>query len=177
MKNCGNKSLTKRVKEIESSLSKYQLWGNMIPRGTWYNNLRKVLPKKEWDRVRKLVYKRQNYRCAICNSHERLHCHEHWSYSYEQGIQKLNQLVGLCELCHMNQHLGFCQVDLIPKGKLSWEELANHWAKINEKPSEEFYSHEDLAFKLWRLRSKLTWKVVDIDGKKINSDYRKMDNF
>ncbi len=171
------KTVIDRVKKIETALDKYRLWGNMIPRGIWDNNLRKVLPKAEWDRIRKIVYKRQNFRCMICDSPEKLHCHEHWSYDYKSGSQQLKQLIGLCELCHMNQHLGFCQASLIPKGKLSWEKLADHWAKVNEKTSEEFYSHKDSAFELWRLRSKLKWKVVDLDGEEITSNYQKMKNF
>lgn len=38
----------------------------MIPQTSWGKNLRSVLTKENWDKVRKQVYASAGYRCRIC---------------------------------------------------------------------------------------------------------------
>ena len=37
----------------------------MIPKGSWFTNLRKVLPIFEWERIRKIVYEKGIQRLEI----------------------------------------------------------------------------------------------------------------
>ena len=37
---------------------KYKLTFQLVPSGCWYANLRSVLPKAEWDRLRRATYAR-----------------------------------------------------------------------------------------------------------------------
>lgn len=153
-----------RAKQIERKLSEYNLWANMIPRNSWYANLRNILPKSEWDTIRKMVYKHYNYRCSICGSKGSLHAHEWWKYDYDREEQTLKDIVALCYLCHMSQHLGYVQVQLIPSGELTMEEMEQHWMDVNKKSKKEFEEHKYLAFELWEIRSLISWKVYDQNG-------------
>jgi hypothetical protein len=157
-------NLIDRAIEIERLLGKYNLWANMIPRNSWYANLRNILPKNEWDTIRKLVYKHFNYQCSICKRKGQLHAHESWIYDYKKSRQTLQDILALCYLCHMSQHLGYVQVKLIPTGELTMEEIEQHWMEINNKSKEEFKHHKYLAFELWEIRSLISWKVYDQNG-------------
>ena len=37
----------------------------LVPSTSHYTNVRTILPKKEWDRLRKESYKKANYKCEI----------------------------------------------------------------------------------------------------------------
>ncbi|KKK40739.1 hypothetical protein LCGC14_0590500 [marine sediment metagenome] len=55
------KNLINKCVSIEENLSKLKLWANLVPKNSFFNNLRRLFPKEEWDIIRKLVYKRDNY--------------------------------------------------------------------------------------------------------------------
>ena len=55
-----------KAKELEAILGKYVLWSNMIPKTSWYTNLRNILPKEEWIAIRKMVNKHYKNQCSIC---------------------------------------------------------------------------------------------------------------
>ena len=149
---------------IEKELRKYKLWANLIPKTTWENNLRKVLPREEWDTLRRTVYERANYCCQICNASDvQLHAHEEWSYDYENAYQHLNDVIALCKWCHHCQHLGFANI-LIRNGKLDPTRLVAHWCQVNNLPEEKFHKHSILASRLWALRNQFPWILVDQTG-------------
>ena len=39
----------------------------MIPKGTWFNNVRTSIGRSSWDKLRKQIYDRVEYKCACCN--------------------------------------------------------------------------------------------------------------
>lgn len=182
-----SESLIDRVNELEQYFKQYKLWANLIPATSFYSNLRKVLSQDEWDRVRKIVYKRQNYECKTCGTYfqekykdkrgKELHCHEYWTFDFNKRRQTLVELVSLCFMCHMSNHLGFCKVSLIPKGELTWNELAIHWSEVNQSTKAEFEKHSKLAFELWKIRSKIDWEILDKEGYPINEEYTKLKVF
>ena len=90
----------------------------LVPETSWYNNLRKALPRSEWDKIRKEVYEKANNKCEICQQDGRLNCHEKWSYDDEKNIQKLQGFQALCDKCHNIKHIGFVNVQ-ISSGKWS----------------------------------------------------------
>ena len=154
-----------RAKELEKELSNYRLWANMIPKTSWYTNLRTILPEDEWVKIRKLVYNHFNYRCAICKSKGQLHAHESWIYDYENSKQLLKDILALCYLCHMTQHLGFVQVKLITAGELTMEQIEDHWLSVNDNTTHsDFGKMVKNAFELWDLRSLTSWDVYDQNG-------------
>jgi len=126
------------------------------------------MERKEWDIVRKTAYAHYNYECAICGKSEvTLSGHEDWVYDYKNSIQQLNNILALCNLCHMCNHLGFAGIQA-RKGRLDYSELIDHWCKINSATKADFAEHKEIAFRLWALRSKFEWNVIDASGREIS---------
>lgn len=53
--------------------------------------------------VRKAIYKRDNYRCALCDSPKYIQIHHYIARGRGGGNSKHN-LITLCQDCHMNVH-------------------------------------------------------------------------
>lgn len=136
----------------------YRLTIEMVPQTSWYDNLRKRLPKADWDRLRKKVYAQYNYRCAICQTEGRLHCHELWLYDDEQHIQRLVGFVALCPLCHFVKHLGFA-TSMAEEGRLDFERVVRHFMRVNRCSRSDFEARRDEAFQQWHTRSQSPWQV------------------
>ena len=99
----------------------------LVPDGCWFSNLRNNLPKKVWDVVRKDAYQRANGKCMICNRKvSRLEAHERWSYDEENGIQKLEDVIAVCNSCHSVIHIGRTQL----VGDI--DRAIAHFCKVNE---------------------------------------------
>ncbi len=112
---------------LEQELSEYKLWGNLIPKGSFYANLRKALTRGLWNSLRNLVYKKDSFRCFICGISEvPLEAHEHWKYDYKKSIKKLHAVNALCRMCHLNNPLGLASI-LVREGKLDQQKIVEHW--------------------------------------------------
>ncbi len=141
--------------------SKLKLYVELVPETCWYENLRKVLPRNEWDIIRKDAYLRAGYKCEICGSTGKLNCHEIWNYNDIKNIQSLKGFQALCDNCHNIKHMGFVNIQ-ISKG--IWPEsvfvnLTEHFMRVNNVVLEDFKRHLNEAFDIWRNRSKKEWKT------------------
>lgn len=134
----------------------------LVPRTSWMNNVRAVLTAKQWNALRGMVADRAYNVCQICGGEGPAHpveCHEIWEYNERTAIQHLAGMIALCPDCHMVKHFGFARV----QGK---EELAlKHFMKINGLKKKEAQAKISEAFKVWRERSKIDWKL-DLSGLK-----------
>lgn len=135
-----------------------KLFIELVPRTSWYNNLRKVIHLEEWDKIRKKSYNDAGHKCAICGAIGRLNCHEVWSYDDEAHIQKLEGFTALCDLCHHVKHIGLAGI-LELQGKLDMEEVIKHFMRVNDCDKRTFENHEKAAFEEWRKRSSHKWQV------------------
>ena len=146
---------------IEKELSKLKLWANLIPLPSFKANLWHIFSKKEWNTIRSAVYRRDENKCTICKRDNiQLNAHEDWIYDYKEGLQKLNKIISLCDLCHNNIHLGYPgSVD-----DESREKIRQHWCKINDKNEEDFKKYIINVFVLWNLKNKIQWKIVYSNG-------------
>jgi hypothetical protein len=142
-----------RASESQSSL---RLTIELVPASCWYSNLRQVLPREAWDRIRRQVYAACGYRCAICGARGKLHCHEVWSYDDAQRIQRLEGFQALCENCHHIKHIGHAGI-LASQGKLDFDHLVAHFLRVNQCDRETFARHRDAAFAAWEERSRHEW--------------------
>lgn len=124
----------------------------LVPETCFNSNLRSILKKSEWDKIRRKVYALAGNKCEICGASGRLEAHEIWDYDDINKVQKLVGLISLCSPCHLVKHIGFAQL----QGK---EEIAiMHLMKINNinrKEAEEYINKE---LKIWEERSKYEWK-------------------
>ena len=130
----------------------------LVPKTSWFDNLRSVLPRSVWDKRRKRTYAEYGYRCGICGAEGRLNCHEIWEYDDENHIQRLSGFVSLCDLCHHVKHIGLAGI-LASEGKLDYESVVNHYMKVNGCDRKTFERHVDQAFAQWEDRSKHEWSV------------------
>lgn len=158
-------------RHLEETLSKYTLWGNLIPQTSFEMNLRAVLSPTDWDKLRRSVYKAFGYKCVICDHAGQMEAHELWRFDYEKSVQVLDFVVALCKYCHLHQHLGFAK-GLMGQGNLDPKPFYHHWFVVNKlKPNNEMLSeYESRVFKLWRLRNEFAWKIVLKDGKPITKN-------
>lgn len=161
VKKAKKRLLTDNCISIETELSKLKLWANLIPLQSFKVNLRHILLRKEWNAIRSAIYKRDEYKCIICKRDDvKLNAHEDWVYDYKKGLQKLNRIISLCDLCHNNIHLGYSgSVDIESK-----EKIRQHWCKINNQNEEDFKRYLFNVFVLWHLKNKIQWKIVDSNG-------------
>ena len=128
----------------------------LVPNSSHYKNVRSMVHPKEWDKLRKMTYRRANYKCEVCTSKGPkwpVECHEEWTYNMKTGIQKLKRLVALCPACHEVKHFGRAQM----LGRA--EAALKHFCKINKTTKREAHSYLDKAFNLYEERSLHKWTV------------------
>lgn len=134
----------------------FKLTIELVPSTSWYNNVRSMVSKKEWDLIRKKCYQTSNYICDICNGKGKRHpveCHEIWEYNDKEKIQKLIGLTSLCPSCHRVKHAGYS----ISQGK---EELIiKQLEKVNNINRNSAINLIDEAFMLHEKRSNYEWNV------------------
>ena len=137
----------------------FKLTIELVPQTSWYDNLRKVIPKGQWDKLRKQVYARYDHKCGVCGAeNSRLNCHEIWDYDESNYVQRLLGFIALCDLCHHVKHIGLAQI-LAAQGQLDYEDVIRHFMIVNKCSRKDFEAYRAWAFEQWRERSKHTWQV------------------
>jgi hypothetical protein len=139
-------------------MAELRLTIELVPATSWYNNLRKNLPRAEWDRIRQQVYADYNYRCGICGAKGQLSCHERWEYNDSGHTQKLAGFIALCTLCHHVKHIGLAGI-LAGQGKLDYDKVVEHFISVNGCDRKSFQAHKHQAFQQWQERSEHPWTV------------------
>ena len=137
-------------------MKRYKLEVDLIPRTSFFNNLRSLLSQKEWDSVRKNTYEKHNYRCQICDGVGKKHpveCHEQWSYDENTGIQRLVALECLCPACHRAKHAGLA----ISQGRE--KSVLKQLCSVNNISEQEAIEHIVSAFDVWHIRSQRRWEL------------------
>ncbi len=74
----------------------------LVPKTSWYNNIRALVDELDWDRIRRQVYRQADYRCEICGGRGPEHpveCHEVWRYDDRTHVQMLVRMIALCPAC------------------------------------------------------------------------------
>jgi len=136
----------------------------LVPSTVWHSSLYRLLPKREWYRLKNKVYGEEGRRCHICSSERGpFSLHEFWEYDDDKHIQRLSEFHHLCNLCHKIKHIGFWCHTADGRTKLKQEgldrdDLIEHFCRVNNCSKEEFLEHEDKRFTVWRERSNYEWK-------------------
>lgn len=136
----------------------------MIPLKMWGKNLRNVISKSNWDNLRYLYKSTKSkpdfykfthrhhydgvYQCAICKIKEdEFELHEVWKFNDRKRIQKLVDLIPLCNSCHMAIHIG--RASQLGKDK----DAIAHIQKVNKWSKAKTLQHIKDAQKKWIKRS------------------------
>lgn len=128
----------------------------LVPSSSWFNNVRAVVTKAQWDMIRNQVYDQAWHICQICGGTGPKHpveCHEIWSYDDKKLIQKLDGMIALCPDCHMVKHIGLAQI--LKKSK----QALSHLMKVNKIKKEVAEKYIAEVFVKWKERSKKKWKL------------------
>jgi hypothetical protein len=129
---------------------------DMIPRTSWFRNLRAMLTEKQWDNIRHEVYRRAKHVCDVCGGRGPkwpVECHEVWEYNWTGKIQRLIGLMALCPDCHRVKHFGLATI----QGKA--EEALAHLCKVNGWSKDRAIRHVNEAADIWEKRSAVEWNL------------------
>ena len=135
------------------------LFVDLVPQSCWFTNVRSGVATADWDRVRRMVYRRAGDRCEACGRARdpeagvRMEAHERWAFDDARGVQVLRRLICLCGSCHGTTHFGLANV----QGR-SAEALA-HLIAVTRTSRGLAEAHIDEAFALWQERSARTWDL------------------
>lgn len=128
----------------------------LIPRTSFGKNIRSNFKIGDWDILRRYCYREANYVCQFCNGvgpNHPVEAHEVWQY--ENGVQKIVDLLALCPSCHIAHHPGFART----QGRCA--EARSQLMKINQWSARQAQEHIDNAYLVWESRSQQTW-VLDL---------------
>jgi len=130
------------------------LFVDLIPKSSWFDNVRAAVDPADWDRLRHHVYRRARYRCEACRTKGfRLEAHERFAYNAQAGVQRLVRLICLCHWCHTATHMGLA-------GLLGVQDQAlAHLMTVTGMNPAEADEHVGEAFARWERRSQIPWRV------------------
>jgi len=137
-------------------MSELKLSIELVPRPLWGRDLAKLMPRKEWDRLRNQVYEQYNHRCGICGAGGKMICHEMWHYDDVNYIQRLRGFIAICDLCNLCKHLGR-SINLSRQGKLDIEAVTRHFCSVNGISRTAFFTMVTEIFHQWRERNEHEW--------------------
>jgi hypothetical protein len=133
------------------------IYPDMLPENVWGSNLRGILSKADWDRLRIPVCETADNRCEVCGqpgydpdrgSPRRPDCHELWHFvvGRDSAIQRLARLIALCPDCHRVQHTGRASV----RGELS--KVVGQVRAVNS------WNHSEVRLALHNAEERYRWR-------------------
>ncbi len=135
----------------------------LVPSTQWGSNMRDILTRSQWDKVRKHFYEVKDNKCEICGAtgleQGRTHAveaHEQWHYDDDNLVQKLTGIEVLCPECHRCKHLGRALKTGAGRKALS------HLISVNGFSEAEAQAYVQSTFAIHALRSMFAWEM-DLD--------------
>jgi|TARA_R110000851_G_scaffold212152_1_gene364815 hypothetical protein len=132
----------------------------LVPKTSFYSNVRSNVTKGEWDIIRKESYRKAGYKCEVCGDvgtnqgfRHKLECHEIWDYNDDTHKQTLTGMVSLCPRCHSTKHYGLSLIK--GRGEIVLKQLMT----INQIDEDEAEEYVEESFNVWRERSKFEWEL------------------
>lgn len=157
--NASIKPLSVSESEAIMTYKERKLSIELVPEPLWKQSLHGTLKRSQWDKIRKAVYARQNYRCGICEAQGRLLCHEIWQYDDARHVQTLTGFIAICDMCNNVKHLGRAGIIAL-EGKLDYAQVIAHYMRVNQCSRQDFESDKTDAFAQWKRRSQhQDWKI------------------
>jgi hypothetical protein len=140
---------------------------SLIPRPLWQANLRKILTRTQWKKIRSEALEKRGCRCETCGKEEpeskRISAHEEWDYdtSKSPAVAKLTGIKLSCWHCHAVEHFG-AVISMTQNGELgekAIEDTIAHFCRLNSVNRETFEAHALDALDRYGELSKLKWRV------------------
>ncbi len=132
-----------------------ELYIDMIPKTTYFKNVRSIFNDDDWNLIRHHIYERVNNRCECCGikKNKYLDAHERWIFDYQTNTQKLIRIIALCRLCHQATHYGFS------KRNKNISKISEHIKKVKGITEEELKIHIKNAYDIWKDKNKIKWNI------------------
>ena len=134
--------------------TKTKLTIELVPKTSWYSNVRSNVTTSEWDHIRHKCYDNAGNVCEVCGDigtnqgyRHKLEAHEIWAYDDVALTQTLTGIIGLCPHCHTVKHPGLAQMN----GKLTI--VINQLKKVNGMTNDQALEYLNESFAIWRERS------------------------
>ena len=128
----------------------------LVPATCWFSNVRSKVSSQDWERLKRITFKKANRLCEICGGRGPkwpVECHEIWNYDDDKHIQTLVGLMALCPSCHEVKHRGLANV----KGR---GEIADqHLAEVNQWTMQKTQQYIEEQFQVWKKRSQDEWEL------------------
>ena len=129
----------------------------LVPSTVWESSVYKLMSREVWDSIRNDFIKENGRKCQVCGETSgTMNLHEIWNYDDEKHVQKLEGFILLCRMCHHVEHISLAGI-LANQGKLGYDEVIEHFCKVNDCTKKEFEKHKAKAFEIWRERSEHEW--------------------
>jgi hypothetical protein len=143
------------IKGEDRSIGGNELFIDLIPKTSYFKNVRNLFSDGDWNLIRHHIYERANYRCECCGIKRMkyLEAHERWIYDFETKTQKLIRIIALCRLCHQATHYGHSKVSK------DITKINNHLKKVRKITDEELKEHINESYEIWKKRNEIEWKI------------------
>lgn len=128
----------------------------LVPRTSWYRNVRSNVSPEQWERLKRIVFRRAGHACEICGGRGAkwpVECHEVFAYDDERRVQKLVRLLALCPACHEVKHIGLAGV----RGRR--REALTHLARVNHWSVADAELYVEACMEQWHRRSCHEWRL------------------
>lgn len=140
---------------------------DLLPRAAWGKNLRAMLTRPAWDRLRRWAYARAGGVCEHCGQtgHDQgrrhaLEAHEVWDVCAETQTVTLRGIVALCPLDHAVAHLG----RTLTQGRHAFVRAVGHMQATHRLTSAQTEAVVDAAFRTWEAHGDTPFTVTVRDG-------------
>lgn len=140
---------------------------DLLPRSAWGKNLRSMLPRPAWDRLRRWAYARAGGVCEHCGQtgHEQgrrhaLEAHEVWTVCEDEQTVTLRGIVALCPLDHAVAHLG----RTLTQGRHAFVRAVEHMQATHRLTDAQTDAVVTGSFRTWRAYGDTPFTVTVADG-------------
>lgn len=152
---------------IDTHADSYRLSVRPVPEPLWGVNLRTILGKYRWSKLRSSLIQERGLTCETCGKalekSRQIQAHEEWSYatSTTPAVAKIERIVLDCWHCHACEHFlrtrnmhafGDIEDNVV-------EEVISHFCRVNGISGEDFDRHLEASSAEWRRLSELDWAV------------------
>jgi len=149
-----------------------ELFIDMIPKTSYFKNVRSIFNECDWNLIRHHIYERVNNKCECCGAKRSkyLEAHERWIFDYETQTQKLIRIIALCRLCHQATHYGHSKL------KKDITKINEHLKKVRGMNDDQLKDHIKEAYEIWENRNKINWNIdisiISNSGFTINNTHK-----
>jgi len=144
---------------VEIDSDTLRLIPQLVPRPLWGLTVKRLVPRKTWEEIRRDALLISGGACVICGARREkgMVCTEEWSYG--AGIATLVELRIVCPDCNAARHIG----SAARRGTAAFVQAFDHLVRVNRISQEQAMRLVDGCMAEWRASSMREWRVTVAD--------------